>query len=51
MAQMVCKKLNIKNAFFRFSDNELDKISLLTITKKLRKLFINKTNINLYPLF
>ena len=40
MAQMVCKKLNIKNAFLDFPDNELDKISLLTITKKLRKLFI-----------
>ena len=39
MAQMVCKKLNIKNAFFLdFPDNELDKISLLTITKKIEKI-------------
>ena len=27
MAQMVCKKLNIKNAFLDFPDNEQDKIS------------------------
>lgn len=39
MAQMVSKKLNIKNTFFLdFPDNEMDKISLLTITKKIEKI-------------
>ena len=39
MAQMVSKKLNIKNTFFLdFADNELDKSSLLTITKKIEKI-------------
>ena len=39
MAIKVSKKLDIKNTFFLdFPDNELDKVSLLTITKKIENI-------------